>query len=268
MLDRAAAAGRIIAAPGMSVPPGALVADSLADFANVDDSLVFPRGAAPEIRNVTQVGPRAFRCELRHRGNPWSPLNPGGVKGAWYDGDRNLEWNEGKRDGAYHDKSRAEMSGLHGAGATRDLLVAGTTWDIGTTVRLDPAFVPSDVYCNVMQPVFDQSFLTLTGIAGDDVTAQLMVFEHGLGSRTKVVRQFTIKRGAWTSIVVRVKFGPRGVYQCSVNGDPFRGIRTDTTPPRKASAKWGLYCTATNDVRGKPMRDSVVYHRDVYLCKR
>jgi hypothetical protein len=252
----------------MPVPRGALVADTLADFAAVDDSLVFPRGAAPEIKNVTQVGPRTFRCLLRHRGNPWSPLNPGGVKGAWYDGDRTLEWNEGKRDGAYHDKSRAEMSGLHGVGQARDLLVPGTTWDIATTVRLDPSFVPGNGYCNLMQPVFDQSFLTLTGISGDLVTAQLMVFESGIGSRTKVARQFTIRRGEWTSVVVRVKFGPRGMYQCSVNGDAFRGIRIDTSHARRpAGTKWGLYTTATTDVRGKPMRDTAVYHRDVYLCK-
>ena len=250
-----------------SIPADALVAEKLSDFDSVDNSLVFPRGAGPEIENITQVGPRTFRFELRHRGDPWSPLNPRGTRGAWYDGDRDLQWNEGKRDGRYHDKSRAEVTRLHGIGSPRkDLLRPGTTWEIATTVRLDAAFVPSASYCNIMQPVFDQSFLTLTGLRGDAVTADLNVFTDGIGSEVRTARTFAIRRGRWVSIVVRVRFGKDGAYECSVDGDAFRGIRLDTTRGRTPfSPKWGLYGTATRDVTGAPLGDSVVWHRDVYL---
>jgi hypothetical protein len=250
-------------------PAGAIVATKVSDFENVDNSLVFPRGAGPEIQNITDDGPSTFKFVLRHRGNPWSTLNPKGERGAWYDGDRDLQWNEGKRDGKYHDKSRAEVSCLHGHGSKKKpSLEIGDKWEIGTTVRLDPDFVPSRGYCNLMQPVFDQSFLNLTGIKGDMVTAQLMVFTDGIGSPIKVARAFEIRRGEWTSIRVRVKFHKNGFYRCSVNGDPFSGVDMDTTNGRQPfGPKWGLYMTATTDVTGKPVRDSIVWHRNVYLDK-
>lgn len=242
------------------------VARTLSDFKSVDNSLVFPRGAAPEVDNITEVAPGTFNFLLRHRGNPWSPLNPEGTRGAWYDGDRDLDWNEGRRDGRYHDKSRAEVTDLHGVGRKIDALRLGTTWDIVTTVRLDPAFVPSVGYCNIMQPVFDQSFLTLTGLVGNEVTANLNVFTDGIGSRIRTVRAFPIRRGRWTQVTVRVRFGRDGSYQCSVDGDPFVGIKLDTTRGRTPfNAKWGLYCTATTDVLGRPMGDSVVQHRSIAL---
>lgn len=257
-------------AGGLPVPPGALVAETLADFGRggVDNSLVFPRGAAPEIDNITQVAPRHFRFELRMRGNPWSPFNTKGTKGAWYDGDRDLEWNEGKRDKKYHDKSRAEVNGL-----TKKFKVEmknNETWDIATTVKLDANFVPSKSYCNIMQPVFDQSFLSLTGVNGDDVTANLFVFTNGIGSKIQTARTFTIKRGVWTSIIVRVKFGTSGKYEVSVNGDPFKGISLDTGKlfaERGVGNKWGLYATSTTSVQGKPMKDLIVEHKNIYVRK-
>lgn len=249
-------------------PAGALVAETLADFDSVDDSLVFPRGAGPEIQNITQVAPRTFNFELRHRGNPWSPLNPRGTKGAWYDGDRDLQWNEGKRDGKYHDKSRAEVCCLRGFGSKKGgKLSVGETWEMATTVRLDPQFRPSAGYCNIMQPVFDQSFLNLVGLRADGaVEAQLTVFTDGIGSPQKIAREFVIKRGEWTSIVVRVKFDTKGSYQCSVNGDALKGVKLDTTKGRQPfSPKWGLYGSGTQDVERRPLNDSVVQHRNVYM---
>ena len=246
-------------------PPGSIVAETLKDFSKgkgVDDSLVFPRGAAPEIVNITQVAPRHFKFVLRHRGNPWSPFNLRGTKGAWYDGDRNLEWNEGKRDGKYHDKSRAEVNGLPAK------ISNGDTWDIATTVKLDKNFVPSRSYCNIMQPVFDGSFLSLTGIKGNNVTGSLFVFPDGIGSGIKTARDISIPREQWVSIVVRVKFAKDGFYQMSINGDAFKGINLDTTKARfPYSNKWGLYCTATTDVTGKPMNDSIVEHKNIYMRK-
>ena len=246
-------------------PPGAIVAETLKDFSKgkgVDDSLVFPRGAAPEIVNITQVAPRHFKFVLRHRGNPWSPFNPRGTKGAWYDGDRNLEWNEGKRDKRYHDKSRAEVNGLPAK------ISNGDTWDIATTVKLDKNFVPSQSYCNLMQPVFDGSFLSLTGIKGNVVTGSLFVFPNGIGSGIKTARDISIPREQWVSIVVRIKFAKDGFYQMSINGDAFKGIKMDTTKARfPYSNKWGLYCTATTDVTGKPMVDSIVEHKNIYMKK-
>ena len=247
-------------------PPGSIVAESLKDFGkngrSVDNSLVFPRGAGPEITNITQVAPRHFKFVLRHRGNPWSPLNPRGTKGAWYDGDRDLEWNEGKRDGKYHDKSRAEVSGLPAK------ISIGDTWDIATTVKLDKDFVPSRSYCNIMQPIFDGSFLSLTGIKGDVVTGSLFVFPDGIGSGIKTARDIAIPRDQWVSIVVRIKFAKDGFYQMSINGDAFKGIKLDTTKARQPfGGKWGLYCTATTAVTGKPMTDTTVEHKNIYMRK-
>jgi hypothetical protein len=244
-------------------PPGSIVAETLKDFGKgkkVDDSLVFPRGAAPEITNITQVAPRHFKFVLRHRGNPWTPLNTRGTKGAWYDGDRDLKWNEGKRDGKYHDKSRAEVSALEAT------IKEGETWDIATTVKLDENFVPSRSYCNIMQPVFDGSFLSLTGIKGNVVTGSLFVFPGGIGSKILTARDISIPRGEWVSIVVRIKFAKDGFYQLSVNGDAFKGIKLDTTRARAPwGPKWGLYCTATTDVTGKPMTDSILEHKNIFL---
>ena len=252
--------------PDVGAPPsGSIVAETLKDFSKgkgVDDSLVFPRGAAPEIVNITQIAPRHFKFVLRHRGNPWSPYNPRGTKGAWYDGDRDLSWNEGKRDGKYHDKSRAEVSGLPAK------ISNGETWEIATTVKLDKNFVPSRSYCNLMQPVFDGSFLSLTGIKGDNVTGSLFVFPDGIGSGIKTARDISIPREQWVSIVVRVKFAKDGFYQMSINGDAFKGINLDTTKARfPYSNKWGLYCTATTDVNGNPMNDSIVEHKNIYMRK-
>ena len=248
-----------------NLPPRSIVAETLNDFnkgKNVDNSLVFPRGAGPEITNITQVAPRHFKFVLRHRGNPWSPFNTRGTKGAWYDGDRDLEWNEGKRDGKYHDKSRAEVSGLPAQ------ISNGDTWDIATTVKLDKNFVPSQSYCNIMQPVFDGSFLSLTGIRGNTVTGSLFVFPNGIGKGIRTARDISIPRGEWVSIVVRVKFARGGFYQMSINGDAFKGINLDTTKARfPYSNKWGLYCTATTDVTGKPMVDSIVEHKNIYMRK-
>ena len=252
--------------PDVGAPPsGSIVAETLKDFnkgKNVDDSLVFPRGAAPEITNITQVAPRHFKFVLRHRGNPWSPLNPRGTKGAWYDGDRDLSWNEGKRDGKYHDKSRAEVSGLPAK------ISNGETWEIGTTVKLDKNFVPSQSYCNLMQPIFDGSFLSLTNVKGNNVTGSLFVFPNGIGSGIKTARDITIPREQWVSIVIRIKFAKDGYYKMSINGDAFKGINLDTTKARfPYSNKWGLYCTATTDVTGKPMNDSIVEHKNIYMRK-
>lgn len=255
------------AGPGSGIPSGAIVAENLNDFGSVDNSLVFPRGAGPEVTNITQIAPRTFNFYLRHRGNPWSPLNPEGTRGAWYDGDRNLEWNEGKRDRKYHDKSRAEVAYLKGYGTKKGpQMKIGETWDIATTVRLDPSFRPSRGYCNIMQPVFDQSFVTLKSMSGDVVTAELGVMPRGIGGGVQTARTFTIKKGEWTRIVVRIKFANDGFYQCSVNGDAFRGINLDTAREGAVNQnKWGLYMTGTWDYNRQPLNDSTVQHKDIYI---
>lgn len=230
---------------GVDPPAGAQVATALSDFKNVDDSLVFPRGAGPEIVNITQTAPGTFRFELRHRG-------------SWYDGDRDLKWNDQGKD-----KSRAEVSKFRKASDMR----VGETWDIATTVRLDPSFVPSRGYCNIMQPVYDQSYLTLTGVSGDEVTAKLMVFTDGIGSSQKLAREFTIRRGQWTSIVVRVHFATDGSYKCSVDGDAFQGVSLDTTRgDQPFRSKWGLYGT-NRAVKGATLGDQIVFHRNIYVRK-
>jgi hypothetical protein len=54
----------------------------------------------------------------------------------------------------------------------------------------------------------------------------------------------------------------------SVNGDTFKGIKLDTTKARTPfGGKWGLYCTATTAVTGKPMTDTTVEHKNIYMRK-
>lgn len=242
--DSGPSAAEVVVGPSARPPAGAIVATRLSDFRTVDDSRVYPRGAGPEIVNITEVGPRHFRFVLRHRG-------------GWQDGDRNK--NDPK-------KSRAEVSGLGGKNGPG--MRVGETWDIATTVRLDPTFVPSRGYCNIMQPVFDQSYLTLRKVQGDDVQAELMVFTNGIGSAQRSVRRFTVRRGQWTSIVVRVKFGANGSYGCSVNGDEFKTISLDTSRGSQPfRSKWGLYGPTGTNVNNQPLRDLILEHANIYLRK-
>lgn len=150
--------------------------------------------------------------------------------------------------------------------ADQPTIKIGETWEFGFSVRLDATFRPSEGYCNVCQPVFDQSFVTLVDIRGDDVTAQLTVFESGIGSRARVARSFVLKRGTWTSVRVRVKFAKDGFYRCSVDGDDWARLAADTTKGDKPFRfKVGLYGSATRDVHGNPLNDSIVEHRDIYM---
>jgi hypothetical protein len=210
-------------------PPGAMVAEALSDFVAVDDSLV---------ADITQVAPGTFNFALRHRGFPRLPrvAQVGHLRGYGY-----------------------------GKGSPR--MKVGETWDVATTVRLDPDFRPSRRSCYIMQPVVDQSYLTLTDLRGDLVTARLMFLPFGRTGPAQTVRTFTIRRGEWTRIVVRVRFADDGFYKCSVNGDVFSGLpNADTARPglRKRN-KWGLYTTATVDVAGNLLNDSTVQHRDIYI---
>lgn len=249
-----------------ALPPGAKAVRSLGDFKNVDDSLVFPRGAAPEIKNITQDPDGSFRFVLRHRGNPWSKVNPGGTRGAWYDGDRNLEWNEGKRDGKYHDKSRAEVSGALGLSQKY-----GETWEYATTFKVDNEFAPSKGYCNVMQPIVHVCWLGLTGLKGDIVSASLDYSKAVRGfSPSATARSFTFRRGEWVSVVVRIKIhDSQGSLELSINGDPFQGVRgvkmSNEDAKGEFGCKWGIYGSATTDVNKQPLGDWTVWHRNVWL---
>lgn len=227
--------------PGLGEPPaGAIVAESLRDFRTVDDSRVYPKGAGPEIENITQLGPRVFNFVLRQRGS----------------------WRDGDRDTGNPKKTRAEVSGLYPKG-----MKVGETWIIATTVRLDPTFVPAKGYFNIMQ-VFQQAYLTLGKVKGDAVDAELMVFANGIGSSTTSVRSWTITRGQWQSIRIRIKFAKSGRYEVSINNDPFQGINIDTTKGcSPCGTKWGLYGPTGTAVDGKPMRDLQAQHARVYLLK-
>lgn len=234
----------------MGPPSGAIVARSMADL-TWGDSLVYPPGAAEEIRNIQETSPGVFRCILRHRG-------------SWYDGDRDLQNNkEGK------DKSRAEISSIR-KGMHRPYNV-GETWLIGTTVKLDKDFVPARGYCNIMQPLNHQSFVNLTRIRGDVVTGGLYVFEDGIGSPITTVRTFQLRRGEWTTVVVRVRVGKDGEYGLSINGDSFVTKKFDTTksgdrtPP--FGGNWGLYSSATKNVNGGQLKDLIVDHKDIFIKK-
>ena len=231
--------------PASEPPRGAIVGETLKSFRWID-SLVCPPGAAPEIPNIVQLGPRVFAHVLRHRG-------------TWHDGDRHLS------TGGYENKARAELSCLGG----NTPYTLGSTWLIGTTVRLNPDFVPSRGYCNIMQPVLHQSYFTLHDLRGDVVTGSLRVFEAGLGSTSRTVRTVQFPRGRWVPLVVRVTFARRGEYALSVNGDEFRGIGgVDTTighGQMPFGGTFGLYMSATGAVDGRPQRDAIVQHANMWI---
>ena len=234
-------------------PAGALVAETLADFGGVDQSLVFPKGAAKEMTHITQLGPRTFNFYLRHRGDPSK------TKGAFYDGDR-----DGNNNAVKHEtKSRAEVHELFNA-----KIQAGDTWEIGTTVRLDPHFVPNAGYCIIMQPILFLGLLNLTGINGNTVTAELSAVPGGIGGNQVTVKQFGIVRGEWTNIRIRVKLSKDGFYACSVNGGPFATTNLNLSQKTHAyTAKWGLYGQATQDVHHQALNDSQIQHTNIYLHK-
>jgi hypothetical protein len=121
----------------------------------------------------------------------------------------------------------------------------------------------------IMQPVFDGSYVVLNGIKGDVVSGNLTMFTNGINSAQKWVRDFTVKRGEWVALCVRVKFGKKGEYGLSVNGDDFKMLRNvDTTNAKEPwRSKVGLYMTATKDVTGKPMGDSIIQHTNVFIRK-
>jgi len=240
--------------------PGAYVAETMNDF-EWGDSLVYPKGKAPEIPNITQLGPRTFNFWLRHRGDPTKD------KEAWYDGDRELGWNNKGKD-----KSRVELSNI---APSRLPYQMGETWLLGTTVRLNPDFVPFAGYCDIMQPIALQSFLELEKIQGDIVTGHLKMGTPGnkpwVRKEGYVIREFKMKRGEWTTFVLRIKIAKDGEYALSVNGDDFKSMKLDTTMSDKGrppySGTWGLYGSGTYDVNKKPLRDSVIQHTNMW-CKK
>lgn len=233
------------AAPS-GIPPGAVVAHTLSDFAKIDRSLVYPRGAAPTVDHVTQVAPGTFNFNLRHRG-------------SWYDGDRDLQWNY-----KGHPKSRAEVK------LKQPKIQVGETWDFGTTVQLDPDFVPSESYCNLTQPVFSVGFFTLVDQRGDTITGEFYynADPDAIGRDLKLVRRVTFKRGTWASFVFRIKFAKHGSISMSMNGDAFAGLDgVDTSRAKEPTYKIGLYGTGLKDVHGKQLKDSQLQHKHIYMAK-
>ena len=259
--------------PAAGIPPaGSYVVNTLKDFGFIDEPDVFPKGAAPNIQNITQIAPGIFNFYLRHRGDPWSSLNPHGTKGAWYDGDSTGDWNTGKRDGQYHDKSRAECSSWVGKPKGFPEIVVGGTYDIATTVRLNPDFMPSDSYTMVMQPVFDLCYLSVSGdpTKSNAVGAELGMFgSGGTSGSSRTVTAFDLPRGQWTSLIMRLTVGKTGSIKMSVNGGAFKGLdHVDTTNRRSGhpmSIKIGLYSAATTGANRKPLPDQQVQHANVYV---
>lgn len=233
--------------PSTGPPAGALVGKQLSDFKWVD-SKVIPRGAAPEIENITQVAPGVFRHWLR-------------VGKGWHDGDRDLT------TGRYALKGRAEMNSLGGSTPMKK----GETWLIGSTVKFDDNFVPGSGFCDIAQPVLFQSYFTW-GLKGDTMVGQMMVFERGLGSPSKLVREVKVKRGQWFTWTLKVKLGPDGYYGLSVDGDAFQGFPINTEIGHVSRATvgkvsefggtWGLY-----GMMNGPPRDMIVYHANPFLKK-
>jgi hypothetical protein len=235
---------------GQSIPAptGAWVAKTLDDFAGVDDSEVYPRGAGTEIKNITDEGNGLFKFVLRHRG-------------SWYDGDRDLKWNY-----KGHDKSRAECAWM----PKNKSQVEGETWEYGTTVQVDKDFSPSRGYCNLMQ-LFPMAWVQLTKISGDVITGGLVHTKAWDAFHPNAtVRQFTFRRGEWISLAVRLKIhATNGECMLSVNGDEYQGARgvRMITVDKEYGGKWGIYGSATKDVNGKPLGDWTVWHKNIWSRK-
>ena len=218
------------------------------------DSLVIPRGKAPDIPNIVQVDHGVFKHVLR--------MGPG-----WHDGDRD------KTTGRYAVKGRAEMSSLGGGTPMKQ----GETWLIGSTVMFADNFVPSKGYCHIAQPVLHQSYVTFD-LKGDTMVGAFMAVDYGgkagdaMRASHRKIRETSVKRGQWLSWVIKVKFGRDGYYGVSINGDDFRGIHINTEightrgnqVARVSSfgGTWGLYM-----IMNGPPRDCVVYHANPFLKK-
>jgi len=242
-------------------PPGSIIANTLSDFASVDQSLVYPNGAAKEMTHVVQIAPGTFRHYMRHRGDPFANKN----SGAWFDGDRSNENNTIKHE----NKSRSEMSGLLKAQGKE--MNIGESWEIGTTVWLDPNFIPGGGYCSLMQCVLFQSMINLASIEGNNVTAELLVMPDGIGGDQVQVHQFTIPRATLTSIAVRVTLKKGGTYSISVNGGAYVTSKPmDLTKlQHKADTKIGIYTNGTMSCsywpKHLPLNDSQVVHTRIYM---
>ena len=232
--------------PAEQPPAGALTMVTMKDL-NFAKTYPWPRGCMAPIDNISMVQPGHFKFVLRHRG-------------ACHDGDR-----DGKNNAAGMDKSRAE---IYGCGRYITPFEHGSTWLIGTSVRVNADFVPSRGYCNIMQPVNHQSFLTISDLQGDTLTAQLNVFRDGVGTPITTARRFTFRRGEWVALVVKVKFGRDGYYALSVNGDAFQGAAMDTSKTGDRTfpvgGNFGIYGNFRG-VRGLALTDWVVEHRNMYL---
>ena len=226
--------------PDTATPPaGAIVGRSLSDFRWVDSQVV-PRGKGPEIPNIRQMAPGVFAHVLRWRS-------------GWHDGDRHLT------TGSYAQKGRAELCCLGG----NQPFTEGSTWLIGTTVRLHPRVSGASSFIDLAQPILHQSYFVVRG-SGDSYTGSLMAFTRGLGSQSKAVRTIQMKRGVWYSLVFKVTLTKNGSYGMSVNGDAFQTITgIDGTAGHTRSSHGGTFGLYMKNGRG----DCIVYHAFPWIKK-
>ena len=224
---------------GATPPEGAIVGRSLSQFKWVDAKVV-PAGAAPETPNIVQVAPGIFKCFIR-------------IGRGWHDG--NL-----RADRQSH-KGRAEMTSMGGDKPFK----LGQTWEIGATTLFPPEFSITKSFCQISQMVAHQSYFNMNKTTATTVSGGVFVFEKGLGSESKLVRSVSVKKNEWFTWVVRIKFGKKGSYEVSINGDEFRGMECDTSighihmdqvgPVKEFGYTFGLYFVADG-----PPREVAVYH--------
>ena len=239
--------GMVLRRGPSSSSSGGSVAMRLGDFGSIDDSLVFPKGKAEEIQNITDLGNGTFQFLLRHRG-------------SWYDGDR-----DGRNNAKGLNKSRAEATG-----PGKSHQVANETWEYGTTFSAAKDFIPSSGFCNIFQ-LFPVAWLRITGLSGDTLSGALY---HNTSdndfSQSPPVREFKVKRGEWISFVIRAKVhASSGELTMSVGGDAFKGktgFRLFSNKRKDFGSKFGLYMSTTSATK-QPLNDSTVWHRNVWARK-
>ena len=235
--------------PASATPPaGAIIGKGLSQFKWVDVK-VNPAGAAPEVPNITQVAPGVTKHFVR-------------VGPTWHDA--NL------RAGRQDHKGRAEMTSLGGDTPWK----LGETWIIGATTMFPKDFQIKSQFCQISQIPLHVGYFNMYKTTGDSVSGGVYVFSKGLGSPSRLIRSVTVKKGEWFSWTLRMKFAVDGRYECSINGDEFRGVAQDMSIGhiRNASVgkvqsfggSWGLYI---GDAQSGPPREIAVYHANPFMKK-
>jgi hypothetical protein len=249
--------------PSQGIPPGAMVMKSKHDFARIQEPVTYPKGAGPEIENISDIGNGIVRFRLR-------------VEKNWRDGDGAAGEKGG---GKVADRQRAECRSLGGKGVYQK---PGELWEYGTTVRTSPNF---RVYGSKGGWRDVQQLKEYSSVDGKDTGMPLIkitidrgssagklaikAYSPAGGGRGELVAgTFEFTPGDWIIVKWRVKTGSDGLFQVSFNNGPFQG-KTGVKMQGNGASAWdlkvGLYRKLVMpDMIGD---DSYIDHKDTYRVR-